>query len=211
MNLTDRENGVILISGGLDSVTLLHSLMKYPETNIYPLFVDYGQKQLDKEIESVRYFCDKLKTNPIKEIKIEGHPVIKNDINYIPFRNMTLMSLGCAYCQELNGNSVYMALVGGTPTPGASGYLDSTPLYLEYSRNLVEAMTDDSESDNPKYKGIEIITPFFQSRSKADVYRLAKSLYVELDKIWSCCSSSDERCGKCNSCVEWEALKKIVS
>lgn len=203
-----RSKGVILLSGGLDSVTLLHHLMKYPETDLYPMFVDYGQKQLLREWAAVRYFCKKLKTREPYKVRIENHPLIASEVNYVPFRNLTLISLGCAYAQSIKGESVYIALIGTTPAKGSTGYFDSTTLFLDYVRNLVGVMTPPSKCG--KDFDIEIIAPFFQARRKVDVYRMALQLGVEIGKTWSCCGSMVRKCGRCNACRDWKALEADI-
>lgn len=207
--MANSHDGVILISGGMDSVTLLHWLKhEYDGINLHALNMYYGQRH-KKEQKYCKYWCKKLEV-PYTEYKLNFYnDIIKGvsamvgnsdltppdkeydptetPVTYAPFRNALFTIISAAYCESNNLKNVYTAIHFGD---AASNYWDCSKEYLDKINNLL-AM-----------RGITLNAPFVDMK-KADIARTAKTLPgFKLEKTWSCYKGGEVHCGTCSTCRE---------
>jgi 7-cyano-7-deazaguanine synthase len=202
-------DAVIIVSGGMDSVTLLHYLIKSKQITPAVLTFVYNQKH-DKEVVCAKDNVSILNCNnhfvlDISFLKsifdnsslISSHidiPTINEVIGdpqpstYVPNRNMIFLSLAAAYAENIGVKHIYY----GAQKHDAYGYWDTTPHFLTQLNNVYV--------QNRKTP-IQIKAPFI-NYSKTEILKLGISLGVDYAKTWSCYKGENDACGICPTCSE---------
>ena len=205
----NNHSGVILVSGGMDSITLLHHLKnEYPNEELHALNMYYGQRH-KKEQEYCKYWCDYLKV-PYTEYNLSFYnDIIKNvssmvgnnnleipdkeydpnetPLTYAPFRNQLFITIACAFCESNNLSNVYY---GAHKGDSAANYWDCSTDFFNKINDLLSL------------RNIKLVDPFI-NMTKTDIAKLSKK-YKDLDlsKTWSCYKGGDIHCGTCSTCRE---------
>jgi 7-cyano-7-deazaguanine synthase len=199
---------VIIISGGLDSVVLLHHIAKtYKYDEIYALTYNYGQR-LIREIDCASYqaatigviahkivdlsfFKDIASTSAITNMNIKvptANEVVGDaqSATYVPNRNMMMLSIAAAYAESVEADTVFYGAQGADST---SGYWDASPEFLE-AINMVLNL-------NRKNK-IKISAPFIDWDKTAIVQEGIK-YGVDFKQTHTCYEGTEIACGRCVS------------
>lgn len=202
-------DSVAIVSGGMDSVTLLHHLVKREGRNPAVITFVYGQKH-DKEVALAQAQARLLgcgqhlvldlgllrplfahsalvdRGTAVPDIlDVMGDP---QPATYVPNRNMIFLALAAAYA-ETNGVS---DIFYGAQRHDIYGYWDTTPQFLA-SLNEVYSLN--------RKTPIQIQAPFVQF-SKADILRLGLEMDVDYAQTWSCYEGKEAACGRCPTCAE---------
>lgn len=202
-------DGVAIVSGGLDSVTLLHYLVKEKGSRPAVITFLYGQKH-DREVACAKMQVDLLglenhlvlDLNLLRPLfgssalvagdigipsveEVMGNP---QPLTYVPNRNMIFLALAAAYAETYEAEVVYY----GAQRHDMYGYWDTTPKFLE-QLNLVYQLN--------RNKPIKIEAPFIE-KSKTDLLSLGLNLEVDYNQTWSCYEGAYEACGRCPTCAE---------
>lgn len=211
------SDSIAIVSGGMDSVTLLHYLVKQEHKIPTILSYTYGQKHL-KEIEFAKFQVHELglTDHRIVDLSIlasafESSALVSSGVEipnidsvkgdpqpptYVPNRNMIFLSIAAAFAETLQVEDIFY----GAQAHDLYGYWDTTPDFLQRINALL--------SLNRKSK-INIQAPLV-NRPKADVLRLGLELQVDYGKTWSCYKGSEQACGICPTCAERLAAFKDV-
>lgn len=201
-------SGVIILSGGMDSVTLLHSRHKEGVTGVRALSFNYGQRH-DKELWYAKEAAERLDipwecvslplqhllpsslTSPDQEVP-EGHyqdETMKQTI--VPGRNAIMLSIAAGYSASFGGTFVATAVHAGDHAI----YPDCTPIFIRLmTKALNEGLRGVTES-------MSVLAPFVHA-TKADIVALGSSIGVDYSQTWSCYKGGRHHCGKCGTCVE---------
>lgn len=207
----DKE-GLVLLSGGLDSVVCLHYAAREC-SKVHAMFVRHGQPSEAQEEYCVRYQCNKLGTTlKVVQLHLEGIPYLEHhtedaselEKNAIPFRNGVLLALAGNYCEAHNIPRIYFGSHMGTPAQEARGetFPDSTFQFVYMAEYYIRMGT--RKGFNPF-----LIQPLAY-QTKAGVFAEAHRLGVDITKTWSCYTptprfgrTGDELplpCGECSAC-----------
>jgi len=206
---------VISMSGGLDSTTLAHFVVKELKSEIFPISFYYGQKH-KIELEMAKYQVNVLKRyGNVHDLKIvdisfmkgllgRSTALVSDDvevpsldgirgqedqpITYVPFRNTILLSICLAYAEANKCDVVYY----GAQQRDIYGYWDCTEDFVERMNKVLEL--------NRKNK-IRICAPFLKLR-KSEIIKVGLNLGVDYSLTWSCYKGGDKACGVCPTCVE---------
>ncbi|MFN8376575.1 MAG: 7-cyano-7-deazaguanine synthase QueC [Anaerolineae bacterium] len=200
---------ITIVSGGMDSVTLLHHLVKRERRTPAVITFLYGQKHA-REVELAQYNADLLACQPHRILDLspfktifEASALVSEHIDipqmasvqgdpqpatYVPNRNMIFLSLAAAYAETLGVTEVFY----GAQRHDMYGYWDTTPQFLEQV-NAVFALN--------RRTPVRIQAPFV-NHSKADILRTGLELGVDYSKTWSCYKGQDAACGECPTCAE---------
>jgi len=208
------SNAVILLSGGLDSTTVL-AIAKSQGYDCYALSFDYGQKQRS-ELESSISIAKKSNVIEHRIMKISlsdiGGSALTDQsidvpkysdsdeipITYVPARNTIFLSFALAWAEVVDCQTIFI----GVNALDYSGYPDCRPEFIEAFENMANLATKQSvEGDR-----IQIKTPLI-SMTKAEIITKGLSLGVDYLETTSCYDANTlgEACGECDACV----LRKI--
>ena len=208
------SKAVILLSGGLDSTTVL-AIAKSQGYDCYALSFDYGQKQRS-ELESSISIAKKSNVIEHRIMKISlsdiGGSALTDQsidvpkysesdeipITYVPARNTIFLSFALAWAEVVDCQTIFI----GVNALDYSGYPDCRPEFIEAFENLANLATKQSiEGDR-----IQIKTPLI-SMTKAEIIKKGLGLGVDYSETTSCYDANTlgEACGECDACV----LRKI--
>lgn len=199
-----KKDAVIILSGGLDSVTLLYD---QKDRIALALTFDYGSKHNAREIPFARLHCERLGIPHVvipldfmgqyfrsslleggEEIP-EGHYADDNmKSTVVPFRNGIMLSIAVGMAESRDLKYVMMANHGGDHTI----YPDCRPEFVEAFDRTAQAGT---------YVGVRLLSPFV-NLSKTDIARRGKELGIDYSETWSCYKGGEKHCGRCGTCVE---------
>lgn len=199
-----EKDSVIILSGGMDSVTLLH----YRKNRIaLAVSFDYGSNHNAREIECAREQCRMLGIDHLviplsfmgeyfKSSLLsgaddipEGHYADSNmKSTVVPFRNGIMLAVACGLAESRGLKHVMMANHGGDHAI----YPDCRPGFV---RAMGAAMREGT------YEGVTLDADFTDI-TKADIARLGARLGVDYSKTYSCYKGGEKHCGKCGTCVE---------
>ena len=198
------KDSVIIVSGGMDSITLLYD--KQEEIALGISF-DYGSNHNAREIPFAQTHCKRL---GIKHITINldfMHRYFKSSLlagadaipegNYdeenmkstvVPFRNGIMLSIAIGIAESNNLKKVLIANHGGDHT-----------IYPDCRPSFISAI--DEAAQTGTFVGVSVVAPY-TNISKADIARIGKRLAIDYSETWSCYKGGDKHCGKCGTCVE---------
>ena len=204
------KDSVIIVSGGMDSITLLHE--RHEEIALGISF-DYGSNHNSREIPFARMHCQRL---GIKHIVIpldfmsvyfrsslldgadaipEGHYEDANmKSTVVPFRNGIMLSIACGIAESNGLSRVFIANHGGDHA-----------IYPDCRSEFIMAM--DAAMSAGTYAHINIEAPYTEI-TKTDIALIGKAIGLDYTETWSCYKGGNVHCGKCGTCVErQEALR----
>ena len=204
------SKAVILLSGGLDSTTVL-AIAKEQNYDCYALSFDYGQKQRS-ELESSIAIAKKSNVIEHRIMKISlndigGSALTDKDISvpkfsdsddipitYVPARNTIFLSFALAWAEVVDCQSIFI----GVNALDYSGYPDCRPEFIE----AFEAMANLATKQSVEGDKIQIKTPLI-NMTKAEIIKKGLSLGVDYSETTSCydANSLGEACGACDACV----------
>ncbi len=202
------SRSVILLSGGMDSATVLAIAGRRGET-CFALSFDYGQRHTAElnaasaiaaragvtEHRTVRIDLGQLGGSALTDASIDvpkaggqGIPV-----TYVPARNTVFLSLGLAWAEVLKADKIY----AGVNAVDYSGYPDCRPEYIE----AFQAMANLATKRTVEGEQLLIAAPLI-NLSKGEIIRLGMSLGVDYGLTVSCYSATDAgaACGHCDAC-----------
>ncbi len=175
---------------------------------IYPLFIQYGQKTETRELKAFNDVCDHYKVPEdhrkvmdLRELgKIGGSSLTDVDIaveselenrgipkSYVPFRNSIFLAYAVSWGEVLGAEKIII----GAVVEDAPGYPDCRPEYYTAYNHLIRF--------GAKNK-IQIETPIIRM-SKEMILQECDRLEAPIEKTWSCYQNEDKPCGTCDSCV----------
>ena len=199
-----KKNSVIIVSGGIDSITLLYD---HKDEIALGISFDYGSNHNAREIPFAKMHCERL---GIKHITInldfmhqyfksslldgadaipEGHYADDNmKSTVVPFRNGIMLSIAIGIAESNNLDQVFIANHGGDHT-----------IYPDCRPEFIKAI--DSAANAGTYNNVKVIAPYTQI-TKSDIARIGKKLGIDYTETWSCYKGGEIHCGKCGTCVE---------
>ena len=213
---TTPQNAVVLLSGGLDSVTCLY-WAKANYANVTAVSFNYGQRH-NSELNAAKKIAAIAQVNhriiDIDLAQLGGSALTDaslvvpdakqtdfsdnqhNDsipITYVPARNTIFLSYALALAEVTQSN----AIVIGVNAVDYSGYPDCRPEYIEAFEKMANLATKAGVMGNH----LHIATPLLHL-SKAEIIKLGVSLGVDYALTVSCYRADSEgrACGHCDSC-----------
>lgn len=202
------KRAVILLSGGLDSATVV-AMAKAEGYACYTMSFDYGQRHRS-ELEAAERVAAQLgvvehkviglnlngmggsaltdSSIDVPEAPSEGIPV-----TYVPARNMVFLSLALGWAEVLGARDIFI----GVNAVDYSGYPDCRPEFVEAFERMANLATKAGVEGN----GFRIQAPL-QNMSKAQIVQAGINQGVDYALTVSCYQADDQgrACGKCDSC-----------
>ena len=192
---------VVLLSGGLDSATVLGlAVAQEGASDVEALSINYGQRhrrELDSakdlaahygvvhtmvSVDPVLFGGSALTSGPEAPEGAASEP----DATYVPARNTVLLALAAARAEAVGAKVVSI----GANADDAGGYPDCRRKFLESFREVLLIGT----------VGHVWVSAPLLSLTKSGVADLATELGVPIDLTWSCYRGGDEPCGTCGAC-----------
>ena len=197
---------IVLISGGMDSVTALYdSVDKYHVAA--GVSFNYGAKHNDREIPYAAYHCRKLgicheiialdfvnqlfKSHLLKSggIVPDGHyEAVAMKQTVVPFRNGIMLAIAAGFAESIGAKAVVIAAHAGDHAI----YPDCREDFMRAIENAIRIGTDAE---------IAVIRPFI-AMGKSQIVTRGQELGVDFSHTWSCYKGGDIHCGSCGTCVE---------
>lgn len=206
MSTQTKKPAVVLLSGGLDSATVL-AMASDLGYDCHALSLDYGQRHRS-ELQAAENVARSMSAT-LKVIKLDlrafGGSALTDDIDvpeeegegipvtYVPARNTIMLSLALAWAEVLGSGDIFI----GVNAVDYSGYPDCRPEFI----NAYEEMANLATKAGVVGKRLEIHTPLIDI-SKADIIKQGTALGVDYALTVSCYQASEdgEACGVCDSC-----------
>ncbi len=202
------KKAIILLSGGLDSVTVL-AMAKRQGYSVYALSFDYGQKH-NAELVSARKIAQDYQVAVHKVIKLGlgeiGGSALTDDalnvpvtpqtgipVTYVPARNTVFLSFALGWAEVLGAHDIFI----GVNAVDYSGYPDCRPQFIEAFQALANVATKAGVEGHR----IKIHAPLIHM-SKGEIIRSGIELQVNYAQTVSCYAASVEglACGECDAC-----------
>jgi 7-cyano-7-deazaguanine synthase len=202
---------VILLSGGLDSSTVLYQA-KADGCECYSISFDYQQRHR-RELESAKAIAlsAHVKAHQIVnfDLTLWGGSALTDDridlpidrtltemsqsipTTYVPARNTIFLSFALGYAETLGAQRIYI----GVNALDYSGYPDCRLDYIQAMQEVFRLGTKQGREGEP----INIITPLIELK-KTEIIQLGNKLGVPWEQTWSCYAGGENACGVCDSC-----------
>lgn len=202
------KRAVVLLSGGLDSVTAL-AIAKEQGYECYTLSFDYGQRheaeltaaaKLSKQLDAIEHKVISIdlrtiggsaltdNTVAVPEEHQEGIPV-----TYVPARNTIFLSIALGWAEVLQANAIFV----GVNAVDYSGYPDCRPEFVAAFEPLANLATKAGVEGHK----LEVHAPLM-AMNKADIIRTGTRLGIDYSQTISCYQADNNgyACGRCDSC-----------
>ena len=203
------ERAVVLLSGGLDSSTVL-AMVRARGFDCYALSVHYGQRH-SAELTAARQIASALgvREHRVMGVDLAGVggsaltdagisiPEIPGGggipVTYVPARNTLLLSLALGWAEVVGANDIFV----GVNAVDYSGYPDCRPEFISAFESLARLATK-AGIEGTSFK---IQAPLIDM-SKVDIIRAGTDLGVDFSMTVSCYQAAPDgaACGKCDSC-----------
>jgi len=202
------KNAVVLLSGGLDSATVL-AMANAQGFTCYALSVDYGQRH-HAELTAAQHVAQTLgaREHRVASIDLTGfggsaltdnsiavpqQPTAGIPITYVPARNTIMLSLALAWAEVLQARDIFI----GVNAVDYSGYPDCRPEYIEAFEHMANLATRAAIEGHP----LTVHAPLLHM-SKAEIIRQGNRLGVDYAQTVSCYQADElgRACGVCDSC-----------
>ena len=206
--MTNSARAVILVSGGLDSTTVL-AMAREAGYACYTLSFDYGQRyaaellaaeRVSAALGEVEHKVVKLNLDSIggsaltdASIAVPEEATTGIPVTYVPARNTVFLSIALGWAEVLGANDIFI----GVNAVDYSGYPDCRPEYIA----AFEAMANLATRAGVEGHALKIHTPLM-NMGKGDIIKAGAGLGVDYALTVSCYQATDQglACGKCDSC-----------
>ena len=202
MSNEKNKDAVIVLSGGMDSVTLLY---EQQARIALAITFDYGHNQ--REAMYAKQHCQLLGIEHLliplefmsryfKSSLLEGADAIPegdyDDTNMkstvVPFRNGIMLSIACGIAESRGLTKVMIA-----------NHFGDHAIYPDCRAEFIRPMSEAMRAGT--YVGVEILAPY-TGISKTDIALIGKRLGIDYSQTYSCYKGGELHCGKCGTCVE---------
>lgn len=197
---------IVLVSGGMDSVTALYKAVGDHEV-LAGLSFDYGSKHNHRELPFAAWHCGHLgikheivKLGFINELFAsdllksggeipEGHYEAESmKQTVVPFRNGIMLAVTAGYAESIGAEGIVIAAHSGDHA-----------IYPDCRETFMQPMA--AAISEGTYASIALIRPFILER-KEDIALAGLKLGVDFAQTWSCYKGGIKHCGRCGTCVE---------
>ena len=211
----DHKKAVLLLSGGLDSTTLL-ALVSSQGYRVHALSFRYGQRH-SAEISAARKIAGRygVVQHVVTDIDLRAfggsaltaeidvpkdRPVDESvdiPITYVPARNTIFLSFALAWAEVLGACDIFI----GVNALDYSGYPDCRPEFIQAFERMARLATRAGVETGENERPLSIRTPLI-NMSKREIIELGLRLGVDYSLTTSCYdpAESGEACGHCDAC-----------
>ena len=213
MKTTSEQKAVVLLSGGLDSTTVL-AIAQDQEYRIFAMSFCYGQrhafelecaKQIARQAEvnqhivvdiDLRAFGGSALTDDIEVPQMRSLAEMTHDIpvTYVPARNTIFLSFALAWAETLEARHIFI----GINSLDYSGYPDCRPEYIQAYTQMANLAT----KAGVEGQHLQVHTPLI-NLTKAEIIQTGTALGVDYALTHSCYNPDTQgrHCGQCDACL----------
>ena len=205
-----KSKAVVLLSGGLDSATVL-AMAKARGFDCYTIGFDYGQKH-NSELKAAFRIAEAFGDHPHKVIRLDlgsigGSALTSDDIDvpvegvantgipvtYVPARNTVFLSIALGYGEVIGARHLFI----GANAVDYSGYPDCRPAFIEQFERLANVATAAIDGGDRWSVEAPLMT-----MSKSDIVSAGASLGIDYGLTVSCYQADENgaACGACDAC-----------
>ncbi len=204
------EKAVVLLSGGLDSATVL-AMARADGFAVHALSVDYGQRHSAELVAAVqvarqlgaadhtvvavdlRAIGGSALTDDAIAVPIDGVAADAIPVTYVPARNTIMLSLALGHAEAIGASDIFY----GANAVDYSGYPDCRPVFVD----AFEALANVATKAAVEGRRLRVRAPVIDL-SKADIIRRGAALGVDFSLTVSCYQADEQgrACGRCDSC-----------
>lgn len=201
----ENKKALVVLSGGLDSVTALHWAKKNYE-EVRAIYFAYGSKHSSNEYACAMWQCDQLDV-PLTRIELPLDKYFKSSLlqgqeeipegrydeenmksTVVPFRNGIMLSIAGGYAESIGFDCVVLGNHAGDHT-----------IYPDCRDSFIKAFAEALKQGT--WKGVELVSPFCNIR-KEDIVKVGTELGVNYEYTYSCYKGHHKHCGVCGTCTE---------
>lgn len=202
------KRAVVLVSGGLDSTTVL-AMAKAEGYECFTISFDYGQRHR-AELDAAERTAKALGAAEHKVVSLDlraiGGSALTDDaidvptddpggipVTYVPARNTVFLSIALGWAEVLGAEAICI----GVNAVDYSGYPDCRPDYIQAFQTMANLATKAGIEGKP----LRIETPLIDL-TKAEIIQKGSALGVNYGMTVSCYQADDagKACGVCDSC-----------
>lgn len=200
-------SGLVLLSGGIDSATLLADALQQ-EDWVKVISFDYGQRHRTSELNAGRalasyygieryvvdltnlqyHFPGSALTDPLVKVPHGHYAEDTMKATVVPNRNAILLNVAVGVAVARHFDHVYAGMHAGDHPV----YPDCRPAFIDAMNQLIPIATE---------RDIQIIAPFIEM-SKDEIAKRGFELNVPFGLTYSCYEGDQLHCGRCGTCVE---------
>jgi 7-cyano-7-deazaguanine synthase len=197
---------VVLLSGGMDSVTVFYEVMREHEV-VAALSFDYGSKHNAREIPFAKLHAERAGVTH-RSIDLafmnecfasdllksggdipDGHYAEANmKRTVVPFRNGIMLAVACGFAESVEADALAIAAHSGDHA-----------IYPDCREPFMQGMATAMEEGT--YARIRLMRPFI-AMDKTAIARRGIELGIDFAETWSCYKGGEIHCGTCGTCVE---------
>lgn len=199
------QKGVVIVSGGMDSVTLLYDL-KFKGFDLHALTFDYGQKHVKEtacatknckaldvpqKIVDMKFFADIAKsalTTKSKDVPDGNYEDANMKQTVVPNRNMVMLAIAASFALSQKRDYLFY----GAHSGDHAIYPDCRPPFIQAMKNAFNLCD---------WSRVRLEAPYIKL-NKADILRIGIPLGVHYEDTWTCYKGEEKACGTCGSCTE---------
>lgn len=204
LNPNNQKPGLIVLSGGMDSVTLLYDRR---ERIAMGLSFDYGSKHNACELPLARLHCERLGIPHLviplgfmgqyfrSDLLRSGGEILDGAYSpqniqstVVPFRNGIMLAVAAGMAESYGLSEVYIA-----------NHFGDHALYPDCRSAFITPMIEAVNAGTTN--GVRIQAPY-TNISKGDIAAIGKKLGIDYSLTWSCYQGRERQCGKCSTCLE---------
>lgn len=201
-----RKKVIVLLSGGMDSVTALAHAVTEHEV-VAALSFNYGSKHNDRELTFAAKQAEERRvpqvTIPLdfigqyfaSDLLKKGGTIPKGHYEeetmkqtVVPFRNGIMLAIAAGFAESRGAGGIVIAAHSGDHA-----------IYPDCREDFMRAMSAAIQAGT--YAELEVLRPFI-AMSKAEIARRGAELGVDFAETWSCYEGGAVHCGECGTCVE---------
>jgi len=206
--MSDNKKAVVLLSGGLDSVTAL-AIAQSEGYECSALSFRYAQRhdaeliaseRLAKAMNVSNHQIFDMDLSIFKNSALTNHALevptrLSDDIpiTYVPARNTIFLSVALGWAEVLDASAIFI----GVNAVDYSGYPDCRPEFI----HAFQSMSDLATKMGVEGKGVKVMTPLI-NLTKAEIIQKGMALGVDYSLTVSCyqATADGKACGRCDSC-----------
>lgn len=198
------KSAVMVLSGGMDSVSMLHEYARFIALAVsFDYGANHGSRELACAAENCRrlgiphiiipltfiaQYFDSALLSGADAIPEEGYAESNMRSTVVPFRNGIMLAVAAGIAESRGLSHVMIANHSGDHAI----YPDCRPEFIRAMSSATQAGT---------YPGIDIVAPY-TNLSKSDIARRGATSGVDFSLTYSCYKGGEHHCGRCATCIE---------